>query len=432
MALLCGLDQLRDRGDFSLIVAHVNHMLRGDEALRDQVFVQQQAKRLGLPFYQTNVDVKAFQHRSGLSPQHAARQLRYHFLLALQRMLGANYIALGHTADDQVATLLVRLVRGGSPDSLAGIPAIRPPFIRPLIGISRSTIQAYLQSKQIPWIEDSSNTHRAYLRNRVHLDLVPILQQYNPQIGKRLYILGELLQTDHAFLLEQVAEWSAKTVHWQHGQHVMVQCDTLRSAPLAIQRRLLTQVVHTLLPVNRPVEFQHILSLHRLVTEGHHGQRYTLPGGIVAERQHEAVLVWNAHMLPPMNLIFTLPIPGEVTIVGLSLRLTATVCHTTEQKSGGGDTAYVNLRRLHPPLTIRFPKPGDRFLPLGMQREKKLQDFFTDKKIRQMERAFIPLVIDQGEIVWVVGHRVSEAFKVHPQTKCILCLHCATTEHGIL
>jgi tRNA(Ile)-lysidine synthase len=432
MALLFGLHHWCSRYGFSLIVAHVNHMLRGDEAWRDQAFVQQQAQVLGLPFYPTKVDVRAFQRRSGLSPEHAARQLRYHFLGALQHMLGARYIALGHTADDQAETLLVRFVRGSSPDSLAGVPTIRPPLIRPLIDVSRSTILTYLQSQEIPWIEDSSNTHRAYLRNRVRLDLLPTLQQYNPQIIKRLRILGELLQTDQAVLTEQVTAWSAKTVRWEYGNRVMIRCDTLRCAPLTIQRRVLKQIVHTLLPVNRPVGFQHIHGLQRLLTDGRHGQRYTLPGRVLAERHHETVLLWNTHLLPSKSLVLTLRIPGEVTVVGLPIRLTATVFYNTGQKSSVDNEAYINLQSISLPLKIRFSRPGDRFRPLGMQREKKLQDFFIDNKVRQAERAYIPLVISQGEIVWVVGHRISESFKVHSQTKYILCLRCLKTEDGIV
>jgi tRNA(Ile)-lysidine synthase len=432
MALLFGLHHWCSLYDFSLIVAHVNHLLRGAEALRDQVFVQQQAQGMGVPFYPTKVDVKAFQRRSGLSPEHAARQLRYHFLGALQHMLGARYIALGHTADDQAETLLVRFVRGSSPESLAGIAAIRPPLIRPLIGVSRSTILTYLQSQGIPWIEDSSNTHRSYLRNRVRLDLLPTLQQYNPQIIKRLRILGELLQTDQTVLTEQVIAWSAKTVHWEHRNRVMIRCDTLRSAPLTIQRRLLKHIVHTLLPVHRPVGFQHIHSLQRLLTAGQHGQRYTLPGKVLAERHHETILLWNSQLLPSKSLVLTLPIPGEVTIVGLSMRLTATVFYYSGQKSRGDHEAYINLQSIDPPLKIRFFSPGDRFKPLGMQRDKKLQDFFVDNKVRQAERAYIPLVTSQGEIVWVVGHRISESFKVHSQTKSILCLRYLKADDDIV
>ena len=432
MALLFGLYQLRSRYNFSLIVAHVNHRLRGEEAWRDQVFVRQQASRLGLLFYQTKVHVKAFQHASGLSPQHAARQLRYHFLFALQQMLGATYVALGHTVDDTSETLLVRFLRGTSPASLAGIPAVRLPFIRPLIALSRHTILTYLQSEHIPWIEDSSNTNHAYVRNRIRLQLLPTLQQYNPQIRKRLHVLADLLQADDDVLMQHVAEWSKKTLHWEHTHRVMIQCDILRSAPVAIQRRLLRQIVNALLPANKPSSFQHINNLLQLIREGQHGRRCMLPGGVLAERQQETMFVWNPQFLPSTSLVLTLPIPGEVAIVGLHMRLIADILYHTDHIRGGDKEAYLNFRRIYPPLQIRFYQPGDRFTPLGMQRTKKLQDFFTDKKIRQAERGSIPLVINRGEIVWVVGHRIGEPFKLYESTEQVLYLRCIETENEIL
>lgn len=432
MALLFGLYKLRTLYDFSLIVAHVNHQLRGEESLRDQVFVSQQARHLGLPFYQTKVQVKAFQHSSGLSPQHAARQLRYHFLLALQQMLGATCIALGHTADDTAETLLVRFLRGSSPTSLAGIPAVRLPFIRPLIAVSRHTILTYVQAEHIPWIEDSSNTNHAYVRNRIRLELLPTLQQYNSQIRKRLHVLADLLQTDDDVLMQHVAEWSEKTLLWEHTHRVMIQCRVLRSAPLALQRRVLRQIVNALLPANKPVSFQHIQSLLQLIREGAPRQRCTLPGGVLAERQHEIACVWNPKFLPSTNLVLFLPVPGEVTLVGLHMRIAADILYHTPDNRKGDHEAYLNFSRIYPPLQIRFYKPGDRFTPLGMQGAKKLQDFFTDKKIRQGERGYIPLVINRGEIVWVVGHRISEPFKVHESTAQVLYLRCIDTEKEIL
>ena len=155
MALLFALFQLRSMYNMTLSVAHVNHQLRGEEAGQDALFVEQQAARLGLPFHQTCVDVKALQQSAGISVQQAARQLRYRFLYALHQALNVTRIALGHTADDQAETLLMRLVRGSGPAGFAGIPAVRLPFIRPLITVSRPTIYSYLQSKHCPWVEDS-------------------------------------------------------------------------------------------------------------------------------------------------------------------------------------------------------------------------------------------------------------------------------------
>src|SRR5215475_4046650 len=200
MALLCALFQLRSVYNMTLIVAHVNHQLRGEEAEQEALFVEQQAARLRLPVHQARVDVKALQHSLGISVQQAARQLRYRFLHALHQTLKATRIALGHTADDQAETLLIRLVRGSGPAGFAGIPIVRLPFIRPLITVSRPTIYSYLQGEHCPWVEDSSNAHIEYLRNRVRLNLLPKLRKYNPQIVRRLNELADMVRADNQVL----------------------------------------------------------------------------------------------------------------------------------------------------------------------------------------------------------------------------------------
>src|SRR5215475_515815 len=293
MALLLALFQLRSVYNMTLIVAHVNHQLRGEEARQDALFVEQQAARLGLPFYQTCVDVKALQRSSGMSVQQAARQLRYRFLHALHQALNATRIALGHTADDQAETLLMRLVRGSGPAGFAGIPVVRLPFIRPLITVSRPAIYSYLQSEHCPWVEDSSNTHTVYLRNRIRLDLLPKLQQYNPRIVRRLNELADMLRADSQVLEQQVDEWALQILAWQVRSRVEICCRLFGLAPVAIQRRLLRRVIEALASSPEAIGFRHIERLRQFVISGKQGRRYSLPGEIGAERRTETILVWR-------------------------------------------------------------------------------------------------------------------------------------------
>src|SRR5215813_14071817 len=321
MALLLALFQLRSVYNMTLIVAHVNHQLRGEEAEQDALFVEQQAARLGLPFHQTCVEVKALQQSSRISVQQAARQLRYRFLYALQQALNATRIALGHTADDQAETLLMRLVRGSGPAGFAGIPAVRLPFIRPLISVSRPTIYSYLQSEHCPWIEDSSNAHMEYLRNRVRLDLLPKLQQYNPQIVRRLNELADMLRADSQVLEQRVDEWALQTLVWQARSRVEIGCKLFGLAPVAIQRRLLRRVIEALATSPEAVGFIHLERLRQFVVSGNQERQCSLPGEIGAERRTETMLVWRVSSPPAIPCILVLPVPGKVDIVSLNIRL---------------------------------------------------------------------------------------------------------------
>ena len=431
MALLFTLFQLRSMYNMTLIVAHVNHQLRGEEAEQDALFVEQQVAHLGLPFHQTCIDVKALQHSSGMSVQQAARQLRYRFLHALHQALNATRIALGHTADDQAETLLMRLLRGSGPASFAGIPAVRLPFIRPLITVSRPAIYSYLQSERCPWVEDSSNAHTVYLRNCVRLDLLPKLQHYNPQIVRHLNELAEMFRADNQVLEQQVDEWALQTLAWQAQSRVEICCRLFGLAPIAIQRRLLRRVIEALTASPEAVGFRHIERLRQFIVLGNQGRRCGLPGEISAERHVETILLWNASKALAIPYVLALPVPGKVDIVPLNIRLIADVmpkpCNLGRI---GPQWALLDLDRTICPLQVRFRQPGDRFYPLGSPGSKKLQDFFVDTKIPRGERPYVPLVVSNHEIVWVVGYRIAEPFKLRPETNRVLCLQCRTLQEA--
>jgi tRNA(Ile)-lysidine synthase len=431
MALLLALFHLRSVYNMALVVAHVNHRLRGEEAEHDALFVEQQAARLGLPFHQTCIDVKGLQQRSGLSVQQAARQLRYHFLHALYQALQATRIALGHTADDQAETLLMRLVRGSGPAGLAGIPAVRLPYIRPLITVSRRAIDAYLQSEHCPWVEDSSNAHTEYFRNRVRLDLLPKLQQYNPQIVRRLNELADMLRADNQVLEQQVDEWALQTLAWQGPSKVEICCRLFGLAPVAIQRRLLRRVIEALAASPEMVGFRHIERLRQCILSSDQEQPWSLPHEIGLERRTETILLWSTSRITALPGILALPVPGKVDLVPLNMRLMADVidkpCHLGRIAP---QWALLDLDRIMCPLQVRFRQPGDRFYPLGAPGAKKLRDFFIATRIPRAERPYVPLVVSHGEIVWVVGYRIAEPFKLRPETNRVLRLQCWTLQEA--
>lgn len=425
MALLSLLNRLRHQYALTLLVAHVNHQLRGREAERDEAFVERQASLLGLPFYRSRVDVKAFQQTTGLSPQHAARQLRYAFFQTLQQTVGATHVALGHTSDDQAETLLIRILRGTGPGGLGGIPARRPPFVRPLITSCRDDIMAFLEAASVPWLADRSNTQRAYLRNQLRLELVPLLKQYNPRIVTRLNELAGMMQADNDVLETQVEQVSRQVLQRLSPGRVVVRCARYQAAPLALQRRLLRRLLNDLPAHPERVGFRHIEMLHQFILSAGVGKRLTLPGGIVAEHQTCEVFIWHPRQASLPSGGYVLPLPGVVCIPLLNLRLHAdrAVPRPTRLASAD-DCAYLDGERLDGPLVIRFFQPGDRFHPMGAAGHKKLKDFFIDQKVPRAQRPYVPLVVSGHEIVWVVGHRIADAYKVRPDTRRVLRLRC--------
>jgi tRNA(Ile)-lysidine synthase len=214
-----------------------------------------------------------------------------------------------------------------------------------------------------------------------------------------------------------------QTVQWKPGNYVAISRDLYRAAPLAIQRRLLRSTVDVLLPLSSTANFAHIESLRRFVIDGAVGKRLGLPGGAVAECHIDMVLLWNSKQSYPAPSTVPIPVPGTISIPRLGTYLLTEVYDrascSVEWVPG---QAYLAMESLRFPLETRFARPGDRFYPLGAPGAKKLKDFFIDSKVPRAERAFLPLVVSGSDIVWVVGYRIAEPFKVLPDTRYVLSL----------
>ena len=419
MALLVLLQQLRSVYQSHLIVVHVDHQLRGQESARDALFVRQQAARMGVACHVVQVDVERLQRTSGLSPQHAAREARYAALAQLQQQLGAARVALGHIADDQTETLLMRLLRGTGPAGLAGIPPLRLPYIRPLMSVRRQTLIDFLRAEGIPWVQDSSNIKRTYQRNRIRLDVLPILRQYNPQLDQRLYELTEILAAEQHLLERQVEAWYSCIVRQRSEQRLILQCQAYEHAPLAIQRRLLRRLTDQFVDPPGAVHFHHLEHLRLLLTQGKVGQRLTLPGQWLVERHHDLALMWRReHASTDEMQAAILSVPGQVALQDLDALVTAEFLSIVPSPlAPRRDVVYIDATSIQTPLMLRTRWPGARFHPLGAPGHKKLKSFFIDKKVPRAERERIPLVMSGSEIVWVVGYQLGDRFRIRPETQ---------------
>jgi tRNA(Ile)-lysidine synthase len=433
MALLALLYHLQPVYEIRLIAVHVDHQLRGQESVRDALFVRQQVARLGLPCHVVQVEVKRFRQTSGLSPQHAAREVRYAALAELQRQLGADRVALGHIADDQTETLLMRLLRGTGPAGLASMSPIRLPYIRPLMSIRRHMLIDLLRQEGIPWVQDSSNVKRTYQRNRIRLDVLPILREYNPQIDRRLYELTEMLAAEHHLLERQVDAWYPCIVSQRSDRRLALQCQAYNHVPLAIQRRLLRRLTDQFVVPPAAVHFHHIERLRRLLTRGKVGERLTLPGQWLVERHHDVAMMWRGRALTGEAQAVVLSVPGQAALEALDAVVTAEFMGAVPPPLAlGRDVVYIDAGSIQTPLIVRTRWPGARFHPLGAPGHKKLKSFFIDKKVPRSERDRIPLVVSGAEIVWVAGYQLGNRFRIRPETQRAVQLQYLTRSMPLL
>src|SRR5262245_50495755 len=258
MVLLDTLRRLREPLALKLFVAHLNHQLRPDAA-EDALFVEAIARDLGIRCLCETIDVPAYQRQHKLSPEDAARRVRYAFLRATATQLGADRIAVGHTANDQAETVLLHLLRGSGLRGLGGIPPVRESIIRPLIQTPRDTILKHARTHQLPFRDDPSNRLPRYTRNRLRLELLPALQQhYNPRLVQALCTTAQLLADDETALhLLARQHFVAARLPAPWG-HLHLRIDDLRSLPVALQRRVLRQALSEVLGGLQGVTQAHI------------------------------------------------------------------------------------------------------------------------------------------------------------------------------
>jgi tRNA(Ile)-lysidine synthase len=431
VALVYLLLELQAAGELSVAgLAHFNHQLRGAEADGDEAFCRAMAETLGLPFEAGRGDVRALARSERRSVEDAARAARYAFLEAAADRLAAEVIAVGHSADDQAETFLLRLIRGAGPRGLAGIRPRSGRIVRPLIDIPRVDLRQYQASRQLDSRVDSSNADLDIPRNRVRHELLPYLQrEFSPGISAVLAREAAIARVDEDRLQQEAIDLAASIV-LRSTSAVDVDRVALTSLHPALASRVARVALQALAP-DTFIGFDHIERLLRFAREGSRGAALSLPGQQAVHRGSRIVLGPE----PPRggsarqsnSFRFPLSIPGEVMLGDQGWAISAERADWLDRPGAAGPARSVSVAvALEPgslPLAIRSRRPGDRFRPLGLGHGKKLQDFLVDRKVPRDSRDRLPLVVDRDDrIVWVVGESVAEDFRVTEPSRGVILL----------
>lgn len=410
LCMLHALVRLAPALDLRLHVAHFDHRLRaGSDA--DATFVGRVAARLGLPA--TIRAAEASFVPKGRSPEEAARDRRYAFLDDVADSVGAMRIATGHTLDDQAETVLMRVLAGTGTHGLGGISPVRGRVIRPLIALRRDDTERFCRALRLRPRHDPTNADTAFTRNAVREELLPFLMsRFNVRTPEALARLADLARDEDAFLDELAAQ--AMEAEIVPGG-VRFAVDRLLALPIALQRRVLRRAV--------ALDAEHTERVLRLCREGATGDQVRLPAPLNATLSYGSLLVGRARPDPEPSGPITLVLPGVTDLPPWSMRMRTWIENRPPRAwPDGRRVCVLDAARALPPLVARSPRRGDRFRPLGMRGEKRLGDFFTDAKVPRSERDRVVLVASGGEIVWVVGHRPDDRFKVTDRTRRFLWL----------
>lgn len=423
VCLLSALHTLSAELGITLHVAHLDHMFRGAESADEALFVRNLAEKLSLPATIGHVDVPALCRERGLSAQAGARLARYAFLERTADSIGAERIATGHTASDQAETVLMRLLRGAGGSGLSGIPPVRGRVIRPLLGITRDHVTAYLKTAGLAFVNDPSNEKPLYLRNRIRSELIPVLRNFNPRIVERLAREAAVLRDEDDALRAAVDE-SAKTVCVCEENRVSLARDGFNALLPALRRRILKRALDLAGLDAAQFSSTRIDEALSFMAHAQTGRSLDLAPGAGLAREYGRFLITAAAAaaFPERGIA----VPGLTALPGSGMELEA-----WEATDGQGAPEGKNYRwqaafdyaKIAAPLIVRSRLPGDRFCPAGMHgKHKKLHDFFIDEKVPRLQRDRIPLICAGTDILWIVGYRTDERFIARDRAKRTLMI----------
>lgn len=424
VALLHVLLELRREYGLRLFLAHFDHGLR-EESREEVRFVKGIAKSLKMAFYSKRVDVTGFCRRKKLSLEEGAREVRYAFLEEAARKARASRIALGHMMDDQAETVIMRLIRGAGPRGLAGIPPVRGKIIRPLIGTRRNDIIRFLDQNRLPYLLDPSNRDPKFLRNRIRLLLIPLLErEFNPGIVRALARTGQLFTKEGVKETRVQHGWGGDLRTRGVGKTTKLVLDLSKFLEYnkRLQREAVREAVKRIRGDLRGIGFIHTESILALA-EGRVGGEVELPGGFRARRGYREIVMERG--LPPVQpkpFNLSVKVPGVTKLPHGTLRTSLLPASDAPKAwpKGDGRTAWFNAVRIHFPLRVRTRREGDRFWAMGLPRSKRLKEILINDKVPREKRNELPLLVDREGILWVLGWRVSERAKVCSKTRQML------------
>jgi tRNA(Ile)-lysidine synthase len=442
---VCLLHILIQNG-YALIIAHFNHGLR-PEADEEAEFVRKLAVEWQIPFILGQKDVAAFASEHGYSLEEGARMARYRFLSKEAAKRAAQAIAVAHTADDQVETVLMHLLRGTGTSGLRGM-AFRTQMknwgqnttiVRPLLSTWREEILDYLEAHRLPSRFDRSNLDVRYYRNRLRHELIPFLESYQPAIRQNVWRMAKILQADDEALEAQVqTAWAGCFIEKGRG-YIILNRNGLSAQNTSIQRRLVRKSIGLLRPGLRDINFEAIERVLAFVQSPRAGKHIQLGAGISVSFEGGAIWITSQEAdLPnatwpqiPPGEAFQLTLPGSLALSGGWILRGEIILEVGEAfdseswPSAGADPyqAWMDADQIQSPLLVRARVPGDRFHPLGLEAHSlKLSDFMINVKLPQRARQGWPLILSGDTIAWVPGLRLAYPFRVTPQTRRLVHL----------
>lgn len=428
--LLHILHSLRNELDITIFAIHINHMLRGSESDEDQAYTAELCRSMGISLYAAAFDVREYAEKSGMSLEEAGREIRYREFESYADSVGASSIAVAHNRNDQAETVLMHIIRGSGISGLTGMEYRRGRIIRPLLDITRKEIEEYCTEYELNPRTDSSNLKSEFTRNRLRLELIPLINEnFGTDFTESLCRLSVLAACDNNLLDSLAEEKYAACLAGAGEGYVNFRLAGLRELHPALLGRVLRIGLSRMAGSLKGIGMLHLERLADLASKGLTGPVVQLPGGIRAAVSYDIFKIFmekEAEAAEDFEINISIPgrtdLPGGIAYIEASLEEAGEHIDKYKNLKYNSLVQFFDYGCFKQGINIRNRREGDIFKPYGSNGTKKLKEYFIDSRIPREDRGKMPLVASGRDIVWVMGRKISDKFKVTENTKNVLKL----------
>ncbi len=415
------LYKFKRRFNITLGCFHLNHNLRGAESKRDEKFCHKLAAETNCRFFSSSKNVKLYADRNGISVEEAGRELRYREFDRHSKKYKFNKIATAHHSDDNTETILLNIIKGAGIKGLTGIPVKRGNIIRPLLCLSKDEILNYLNEKKIAYCFDSSNVNVDYYRNYLRNEIIPLIKnKLNPQFDNAVLRMSGVIKNLTGFIDNEINSMISEASEFKRNE-LKVYLSGFNKLNSNLHGEFFKEIINRYFEID--LEYRNVIDLSSLIKK-ESGKKISLSGKLIAAKERDYLLI-SLKLNKKVSRNSINLIPGQTKKIGRYSISVSEVKKSSVNFDMFPDREYISADNVKGKLQIRNWANGDKFFPLGMKHSKKISDFLNEQKIESFMKKDHLVMINSDNILWVVGLRIDDRYKVTKRTKRVLelCLN---------
>ncbi|MBU4439259.1 MAG: tRNA lysidine(34) synthetase TilS [Acetobacterium sp.] len=430
LALLYFLDKYADAFKISIGVAHLHHGLRGEAADADEDFVRSFCTDRGIPFFSRQRNIQEISQTEKISVEEAGRKERYDFFITMAEAHGYNRIAMGHHINDQAETMLMRLIRGTGVKGVSGIKSSRDNlYIRPFLCLEKKEILDYCEIHNLAFRTDATNFQRDYTRNKIRLDIMPMILEINPRAEAHFNEFTKIANEYEAFFEKYVDQIEDRILSSKTNMVLIDRHSWLSEAPV-VQKELLRRSIFKFKGSLKEIEYNHITAFYSLLKSDKTIWEIHFPNDIQIIRRYDRIMVTEKQKIAGVGITPKMILPGKTYIFAKERLIFETKFVTQDEfrkkrylfskELENHSEKYFDYDKIKSILVLRSRQSGDYFYPTGVAGKKTIKKYLIDKKIDRSQRDTIPLLVTDAEVLWIMGYAINQRYLADDDTKNII------------